>query len=115
MTSPSLPSNKCPTCGHIESKGRSSQQNKAYWKLLIEPFAEYLALDRDKVHDLCKHKFLKEVHYQKRRDGKMEELIVTKSTTSLTTIEHNEFCSQIRIWASQLGCYLKEPNEELIK
>jgi hypothetical protein len=110
-TSPSLQNNKCPTCGHVTTKGRSSQQNKSYWKLIIEPLAEYLALDKDKVHDLVKHKFLKEFHYQKRRDGIMEELIITKSTTSLTTKEHSEFCSQIRIWASELGCYLYDPGE----
>lgn len=103
---------KCSNCGHeLVIKQRSGQQNKAYWKLIIEPFAEYLGRDRWDVHELCKHKFLKEVHYQPKLDGKVEELIFTKSTTSLTTSEHNEFCSQIRIWASQLGCWLAEPNE----
>lgn len=43
----------------------------------------------------------------------MEEYVISRSSTSLTTKEFEEFCSQIRIWASQLGCYLKEPNEEV--
>ena len=103
----------CPKCGYIsESKGRSSQQNKAYWKLIIEPLAEYLALERENVHEIIKRKFLSEIHWKKRRDGLMEEIPIIRSTTSLTTVEHNEFCSQIRIWASQLGCWLGEPNEK---
>ena len=71
--------------------------------------------DSDNWHRLKEtsyDKFLREVQFAKKRDGTMEELVFTKSTTSLTTTEHNEFCSQIRIWASQLGCWLAEPNEE---
>lgn len=106
------PKFKCPQCGwNKEGKGRSNQQNKSYWLLIIQPLSEYLALNRMDVHDICKHKFLKEVHYANRRDGTVEELIITKSTTSLTTKEFEEYCSQLRIWGSQLGCYLKEPNE----
>lgn len=102
----------CKQCGFDSKvKGRSSQQNKSYWKLIIEPFAEYLALDRDKVHEMLKFKFLKEVRYASKRDGTMEEYIITRSSTSLTTKEFEEFCSQIRIWASSLGLYLYEPNE----
>ena len=103
---------KCVTCGRPLDRQRSNPQNKSYWGLIIEPLAEYLGRDRFEVHELVKHKFLRQVVYQKRRDGKVEELEFTKSTTALTTVEHNEFCSQIRIWASQLGCWLAEPNEE---
>lgn len=103
---------KCPQCQYeFESKGRSIQQNKSYWKLIINPFSEYLARDKWEVHELCKHKFLREVQYQNTMEGEVEELIFTKSTTALTTKEHSEYCSQIRIWASQLGCWLAEPNE----
>ncbi len=102
----------CPTCGHQKTrKDRSLNQNAAYWKLIIEPLAEYLALDKMETHFLVKHKFLREIRNVIRTDRGVEELIITKSTTDLSTIEHNEFCSKIRMWASELGCYLKEPNE----
>lgn len=102
----------CPKCkNEFQVKGRSTPQNKSYWKLIIEPFAEYLALDRDKVHEMLKYKFLKEVRYASNRKGIMEEYVITRSTTSLSTKEFEEFCSQIRIWASSLGLYLYEPNE----
>jgi len=102
----------CPKCKfNWISTIRSTPQNNAYFGLIIEPLAEYLARDKWEVHELCKHKFLREVKFQKRLDGAMEELEFTKSTTSLTTVEFNEYCSQIRIWASFLGCWLAEPNE----
>ena len=112
----------CPNCHYNDQKkmsttqqrkGRSIPQNSSYWKLLIEPLAEYLALDKMETHFLCKHKFLQEIRNQKHRDGTIEELFITRSTTSLSTTEHNEFCSKIRMWASQMGLYLKEPNESL--
>lgn len=103
---------RCPKCkNEFESKVRSVQQNKAYWKLIIEPLAEYLALSTEETHDLLKYKFLKEIKFKENRTGHMEEIVVMKSSKSLTTKEFEEFCSQIRIWASNLGLYLLEPNE----
>lgn len=102
----------CPQCGYsTDKKQRSNQQNKAYWKLIIEPLSEHLALERPRVHEMLKYKFLQEIRYTSTRKGTMEEFVVVKSSTSLTTKDFEEYCSQIRIWASNLGCYLLEPNE----
>lgn len=104
----------CKRCGYNPSdKNRSTPQNSAYWKLIVEPLAEYLALEKYKVHEMLKYRFLKEIHYKNKRDGSLEEIIVTRDSKSLTTKEFQEYCSQIRIWASMLGCYLLEPNEQL--
>jgi len=43
-------------------------------------------------------------------DGTSEMFV--RSTTSLNTVEMNEYIEQIRIFAvSELGCYIPEPNE----
>lgn len=103
---------KCPKCNH-EIKSRTKPQNDSYWKLCVEPLVDFLeGYTKEEIHELLKYKFLSEVRYVKNRiKGNLEEVKVMKSTTSLTTIQFNEFMSQIRIWASQLGCSLKEPNE----
>lgn len=102
---------RCPTCGRPPTKGRSNPQNRSYWLLIVQPLAEYLALTTEECHELLKYKFNKEVLYVKNRQGLMEEIVKIKSTTILTTAEFNDYCMHSRIWASQLGCYLKEPNE----
>ena len=102
----------CKECGRPLTKGRSNPQNKSYWKLCVEPLAEFLeGYTRPEVHELLKYKFLSETRYVRNRAGRMEEVKVTKSTRDLTTSEFNEFMEQIRVWASQLGCWLSEPNE----
>ena len=104
---------RCKTCGRPLTKGRSNPQNKSYWKLCVEPLAEYLeGYTTEDIHCLLKHKFLSEIRYVKNRNGMTEEVKVTKSTTSLTTVEFNLFMESIRQWASELGLYLNEPNEQ---
>lgn len=109
---------KCPSCGFdIVIKGRSKEQNKAYWGLLVSPFTEWLNNNgyeghtTEDVHDMFKAKFLSRIEYIKDRHGKMEEVKSFKSTTALSTKEFEEYSSKIRMWASQIGCYLSEPNE----
>ncbi len=105
---------RCRLCHRAITKGRSNPQNKSYWKLIVEPLAEYLALTKNECHDLLKYKFNSEISYVEMRGGGVQEIKKIKSTTTMTTVEHNEFCSQIRIWASQLGCWLAEPGEKRI-
>ena len=104
---------KCPICKYEWiTKSRTLQQNKSYWGLIIVPLAEYLGLTNDECHDLMKYKFNKEVVYTEIRDGTWEEVTKIKSTANMTTVEHSEYCSKIRVWASHIGCWLAEPGEE---
>lgn len=104
---------KCPSCHfQFEVKGRSVPQNRSYWLLIVQPLAEHLGLTSEECHDLLKYKFNKEIQVKKLRNGEVEEIPVMRSTTVLTTSEFEIYCSNIRMWASQLGCYLKEPNEK---
>lgn len=105
---------KCPQCNYQWLiKGRTNPQNAAYWVTMVIPFAEFLGITPEECHELLKYKFNKEILYKKNRQGHMEEIVRIKSTTTMTTVEHNEYCSQGRIWASQLGCWLAEPGEIL--
>ena len=108
----------CPYCKHHwEVKGRSKEQNNSYWGLLVTPFCEWLNNNGheghtvEDVHDMFKSEFLSKIEYIKDRNGNAKEVRSFRSTTSLTTKDFEEYCSKIRIWASQLGCYLSEPNE----
>lgn len=109
---------KCPSCQlYFTSNGRSIPQNSAYWKLIVQPLAEHLGLKNDECHEILKYKFNSEILMTPKRGGHVEEIRRIKSTTVMTTTEFNEFCAQIRIWASQLepSCYLQEPNEPPIE
>ena len=112
MTIQSLPkSNICKECGQKIRKQRTIPQNNSYWGLLVTPLAEYLSLTTDECHNLLKYKFNSEVVFVKTKDGKVEEVRKIKSTTKQTTSENMEYQANCRMWASQLGLSLKEPNE----
>lgn len=107
-------SERCPTCFRPITKGRSNQQNKSYWKLCVEPLTEFLSdqgYTSEDVHELLKSECNFEVKYLKDRHGKIVEKRIPMSTTGLTTVQFNEFMERIRRYASELGCYLYEPNE----
>ena len=89
---------------------RSIQQNRYYFGVPIKLIAEHTGYTKDETHELLKYKFLTETIWL---EGKATQVItVTKSTTDLTTVEMEEYLSEIRQWASlELSCYVPEPNE----
>lgn len=102
----------CPFCKKsFLIKRRSNPQNNTWWGLIVTPLADHLGLLPEECHDLLKYKFNKEIVYIKDKNGNMQEVIKIKSTTTMTTVEHNEMCLKARLWAAELGCDLKEPNE----
>lgn len=91
-----------------EKKDRSNQQNKAYWGIIIEILSEQEAFGgytKDEIHDALREKFLS---YRDAKTG----LLKMRSTTSLSTVEFNEYYAQIQRWAAEfLNVYLPSPNE----
>jgi hypothetical protein len=85
---------------------RSLNQNSYYWGIVIEILSDFTGYSRDEMHEVLKTKFLsykvKILH---------EEFVITKSTTSLTTQEFEDYLRLIREWASTMGCYIPLPNE----
>lgn len=107
---------RCDKCGRALKKDRSIQQNRYYWSVIIDLISEHTGFNREEMHEVLKHKFLRYTVWVPKKDGIKEQSIIAKSTASLTTKQFEEFMSQIRQWASSdLGIFLPEPNEELME
>ena len=105
---------RCPSCNRLLTKGRSNPQNKSYWKLCVEPLAEFLSeqgYTKDDVHELLKAECNYEVKFLKDKDGRITEKKIPQTTTKMTTAQFMDFMERIRVYASGLGKYLYEPNE----
>ena len=87
---------------------RSLASNRYYWGVVLAYLSEETGFTKDEAHQLMQRQFLK---YAKDASDGTSEMFV-RSTTSLNTIEMNEYIEQIRIFAvSELGVYIPEPNE----
>jgi hypothetical protein len=87
---------------------RSLAQSRYYWGVVLAYLSEETGFTKDEAHQLMQRMFLK---YAKDVSDGTSEMFV-RSTTSLNTVEMNEYIEQIRIFAvSELGCYIPEPNE----
>jgi hypothetical protein len=87
---------------------RTLQQSRYYFGVVLAYLSEETGFTKDEAHQLMQRMFLK---YAKDVSDGTSEMFV-RSTTSLNTVEMNEYIEQIRIFAvSELGCYIPEPNE----
>jgi hypothetical protein len=92
-----------------ESKKRSSNQNAYYHGVIIQLIGEWTGYTAEETHEMLKWMFLR-----KQRDGLPDTV---RSTTSLTTVEMEEYHEHIRQWAclqwkdSDKGGYIPLPNE----
>ena len=84
------------------SRGRSNNQNRYYWGVVITILGDELGYTRDEMHNALKWKFL-------RSEKKM--LPTTRSTTDLTTKEFEDYTETVRRWAaSDLGIQIPQHN-----
>lgn len=87
---------------------RSLAQSRYYWGVVLAYLSEETGYTKDEAHQLMQRMFLK---YAKDVPDKKPQMFV-RSTTSLSTIEMNEYIEQIRTFAvSELGIYIPDPNE----
>lgn len=103
-------------------KNRSRQQEKYYHAVPKVMVAEEMGIAPEEAHDFLCKLFLT-VEESKEINGKLVRYERVKSTTELDTIQYNEFCKNIRQWASLptqdhgldrdsgLELYIPEPNE----
>jgi len=108
---------KCPFCNkefhYRDAKIRSIAENSYYWGVVIPLISNDSGYTKDEVHDLLKSMFLKNIKHIKLPNGKVKEVITIKSTAELTTVEFEEFLTEVRTWASlEIDCYIPLPNEE---
>lgn len=106
---------RCPMCGHSKAtKDRSNEQNRYYWGVVIDLISEHTGFNREEMHEVLKHKFLRQTVWVPLRNGIKEQSIITKSTTKLTTLQFEEYLREIRQWAAEeMSISLPEPNEKL--
>lgn len=84
-------------------KNRSNNQNAYYWGVCIKILSEELGYTDDEMHSALKMMFLQD---------NLRKIPTLKSTTSLTTVEFEEYLEKIRQWAAQeLSCIIPLPNE----
>lgn len=82
---------------------RSINQNRYYFGIPLKLISQHTGYTVDELHEILKFKFLKE-------HTDLGERI--KSTTELSTVEFEQYLSDIRKWARvELGCYVPLPNE----
>jgi hypothetical protein len=87
---------------------RSHAQSRYYWGVVLAYLSEETGFTKDEAHQLMQRMFLK---YVKDVPDKKPQQFV-RSTTSLTTVEMNEYIEQIRTFAiTELGIYIPDPNE----
>ncbi|WP_339741928.1 hypothetical protein [uncultured Maricaulis sp.] len=90
---------------------RSMNQNKYYWKNIVQELAKELGYTVDEMHDALKIKFSSEWSQIEYKD-KLIPLHSVKSTTVMNTKEFEQYCESIRIWAmTDLSIRLRTPNE----
>jgi len=88
------------------SKGRSVPQNK-YYRFVLGLICNETGYTDDEMHEILRYKFL----LQKDADDPY-----VKSTAMLSTVEFEEYMTEVRQWASvMLNCFVPLPNEEGIE
>jgi hypothetical protein len=87
---------------------RSGMQNRYYWGIVIAYLSEETGFTKEESHQLMQRMFLR---YDKELpDGTTETFV--RSTTTLTTVEMEEYVENIRRFAlAELGTYIPEPSE----
>jgi hypothetical protein len=98
---------------------RSDKQNRAYWGIIVPRVLEMFT---DAGNDTTKeeiHEYLKEhvggpmfARVLIDPDGKRRPVV--RSSTTLTTVEWEDFMEKIRAWAAERGLILPMPNEDVV-
>jgi hypothetical protein len=91
-----------------DRRTRSLAENRYYWGIILTYIADETGYSKEEAHQIFGRMFLR---YDKQMpDGTTEAFV--RSTTSLNTMEMEEYLEKIRIFAlSELGTYIPLPNE----
>lgn len=92
-------------------KPRTKRENRYYWGVVVKLISEEIGLSPEEVHEALKMQFLKR-HIDFQVQDQIEQIFYVQSTTSLSTIEFEEYLVNVRMWAASfLGCKIPLPNE----
>jgi hypothetical protein len=90
-----------------ESKGATARQRRYYFGVIIKILCEFTGYSALEMHEILKAMFLSD---EKEIGGVVVRY--SRSTEELSTIEKEEYHTNIREWAStDLGIYIPLPNE----
>jgi len=90
---------------------RSNNQNRYYWKCIVQELADALGYFPDEMHTILRSKFLSEYEMLEINNRKIG-INKIGSTSDLNTKAFEVYADQIRIWAlTELGIRLLIPNE----
>lgn len=90
------------------TKTRSNPQNRYYWGVVLTMIAAETGHTTEEIHEYMKAKFLPRVFMKLGT----EEQQLTKSTTTLSTFDFEEYLDHIRAFAStELGMHIPMPHE----
>lgn len=102
---------KCPNCNHVWAiSPRSSKQNRAYFKLVVEFLAKQCQCSKEAMHKALAGEFL---GFEKVYLPDKTVVNVEKSTTELSTKEFMTYIERIQRYAAENGLVIPDPNEEL--
>jgi hypothetical protein len=92
-------------------KPRTKRENRYYWGVVVKLISEEIGLSPEETHEALKLQFLKE-HIDIVVKAQIEPIFYIRSTASLTTVEFEEYLTNIRMWADTfLNCRIPLPNE----
>lgn len=94
---------------------RSDAQNRALWGVVYPPLVEHTGFTAEELHEWAKQTFLpKSLALADGNGVIVDERVVGGSTTSLSTVEFNDFVAAIRTFAlDRLGVVIPEPGESM--
>lgn len=103
----------CPNCFFkykvipTEKVQRTSRQNRWYWSCVVGIPASEIGYSSEEMHDAYKWMYLK----KKNDRGEDVNPPTIRSTTSLSTLEFSEYVEKCRLWASEQGYVIPDPEE----
>lgn len=93
---------------------RTNPQNRYLHGYLFKEVGDHLGYTMEEAKEILKAKFLKKWKTITTKLGEVDVEYI-QPTHTLTTVELEEFASNVRTWASQeLSLYLLEPNEVMV-
>ena len=100
--------------------GRSNQQNRYYWKVLVGGIKQYMADAGSPVSAEAIHHYIKQELCPDLCEKQEEAVIFGKkysynnaTTTNMSTEDFNQLCERVRGWAAEQGLQLPLPHEQI--
>jgi hypothetical protein len=88
-------------------KHRSSHQNAYYWGVVIDILAKHFGYEPEEMHDALLAELWRD--HSRTKNGMLSPI---KRTSSMSTVEFEDYCARVRRWAVQnYGVRIPEPNE----